>query len=178
MARFGGYIQAKLIVALGELPARLVDILQEVIADKTRLSLVASAKSGSGRASRRGALAATQGEELPLSVRHQISAAKAARNKARLAEKHLNKLLRQKCKSTRVQREVRAQREHVEDAWAAAEALSQATGHAYKNRWGQMVNLRPDTSIVNLTLRRYEQETGSGSPAAGDANRQPQDSGQ
>lgn len=139
-------------MALGALPARVVELVQEVV-DEVRRGREAGSAAGMHTlaADGQGALAATQGqsEEVVKGVQHKPTVAKLARDAARLVEKRLLKTRRRGAQA----------RKQVDDAWAIAEELSQAAGHPYKNRQGQMVNVRPDMSIVNLALRRYEQET-------------------
>lgn len=173
-ARFGGYIWVRLLLALGDMPRRLVQIVQDVVNEKIRQEGGRQPDRDRNRLppprlSQR-ALAAAQGQEVGpvLGVQHRISMAKQAREQARLAAKHLERdAARWKAEAAKHPEMWRrdhswqaweAQKRRVDELWENAERLSQQAGHPYTNRDGQKVGVRPDMSIVNLALRRYEQE--------------------
>lgn len=167
---------------MGQLPPRLVEIVQDVVNEKIRKEggrepdIDSTRLPPPPRLSQR-ALAAAQGQEVGpvLGVQHRLSAAKQARENARLLEKHFMAYsARWQKDATRnpamwqrnhpASAEWWHQKQQVDQAWDEAERLSQASGHPYKNRRGETVNARPDMSIVNLALRRYEQEILMASP--------------
>lgn len=162
-------------MALGDIPRRLVEIVQDVVNEKIRQEGGRQPDRDRNRLppprlSQR-ALAAAQGQEVGpvLGVQHRISMAKQAREQARLADKHLQKdTARWKAKAAQHPEmwhhrddsweAWEAQKRRVDELWEKAERLSQQAGHPYTNRDGQRVGVRPDMSIVNLALRRYERE--------------------
>lgn len=172
-ARFGGYIWAKFIIALGEVPGRCVEILNFELAQ--RISKAGGRRGTYApvpgpRLSAR-ALAASQGQaEAPRGVQHKTSEAKLAREEAKLMEKHFNADSARWMDRARGDRRLwedqgawrrwEEQRDAVERAWEKALRLSEAAGFPYKNREGEWVNVRGDESLFGLTIERYLREIG------------------
>jgi hypothetical protein len=160
--RYGGKMWLRFLIALGDIPADLIvivnqDVCKKVLSKESRWATERPAV-GARKSERTLAIDQSPGKEVaPTGICHRLSDAKLARRTAKRLDKQMQEeeIKYQQGKSKMSMGAWRSLCEQVEAEWEEATRLSEAAGVEYTGRHGERHNVMGDRSSMNVALQLF-----------------------